>query len=137
MARCPMNILDLIVGPVMKIVDKLVPDPAAKAAMQLQVLQLNQAGEFKDLDDQLQRDLAQIDVNKAEASTDLFRGGWRPFIGWVSGVGLAYQYILRPLVIGFTSMPFPELGLETLMPLMFGMLGLGAYRTAEKIKGGK
>lgn len=132
-----MNILDLIVGPVMKIVDKLVPDPAAKAAMQLQVLQLNQAGEFKDLDDQLQRDLAQIDVNKAEASTDLFRGGWRPFIGWVSGVGLAYQYILRPLVIGFTSMPFPELGLETLMPLMFGMLGLGAYRTAEKIKGGK
>lgn len=130
-----MNILDLIAGPVFKIIDKLIPDPAAKAQAQLQILQLNQAGEFKEIDTELQRDLAQIDVNKTEASTDLFRGGWRPFIGWVSGVGLGYQYIVRPLLVGFTKMTFPELGLETLMPLMFGMLGLGAYRTAEKVKG--
>jgi len=30
---------------------------------------------------------------------------------------------------------FPQLDLGTMMPLLFGMLGLGAYRTVEKIQG--
>lgn len=131
-----MNVLEIIAGPVFRVIDKIIPDPAAKQAAQLEAMRMAQAGEFKEIDTQLQRDLAQIAVNQAEAqSPDFFRAGWRPFIGWVSGVGLAYQYVVRPLAVGFTGQVFPELGLETLMPLMFGMLGLGAYRTAEKVKG--
>ena len=30
---------------------------------------------------------------------------------------------------------FPQMDLETMIPLLFGMLGLGAYRTAEMVRG--
>ena len=136
-----MNVLDIVAGPILKIIDKLIPDPQAKAAAQLEAMKLAQAGEFKDIDAQLQRDLAQIGVNQAEAqSPDLFRSGWRPFVGWTCGGGLFYQILLRPL-LGWAAqnlwqwMPPPSLEMDTLLTLLFGLLGLGAYRTAEKIKG--
>jgi hypothetical protein len=83
----------------------------------------------------------QIQTNQAEAaSPNVFTSGWRPFVGWVCGAALAYQYILRPLVAWAFAMaghPLPEMpGLDdTLWELLFGMLGLGSLRTVEKIKG--
>ncbi len=136
-----MNVLDLIAGPVLKIIDKLIPDPQAKAQAQLQALQLAQAGEFKDIDTQLQRDLAQIAVNQAEAqSSDFFRAGWRPFVGWICGLGLAVQFLVGPIASWVGAMmghvlAFPTLDMGTLMTLLAGMLGLGTLRTAEKVKG--
>ncbi len=136
-----MNVLDLIAGPVLKIIDKLIPDPQAKAQAQLQALQLAQAGEFKDIDTQLQRDLAQITVNQAEAqSSDFFRAGWRPFVGWICGLGLAVQFLVGPIASWVGAMmghvlAFPTLDMGTLMTLLAGMLGLGTLRTAEKVKG--
>lgn len=135
-----MNIMDLITGPVFHVIDKLLPDPVAKAAAQLQLLQLNQAGEFKELDNQLQRDLAQIGVNNTEAASPCaFRGGWRPFIGWVCGVGLAYQFLLQPLLAWGSSIRHlpvpPTLDLGTLVTILGGLLGLGAMRTTERIQG--
>lgn len=136
-----MNVLDLIAGPLFKVIDKLIPDPAQKLAAQQHALDLAQAGEFKDIDTQLQRDLAQIAVNQAEAqSTDLFRAGWRPFVGWVCGVGLAVQFLIGPLatwLAGLLNHPlaFPPLDMGTLLTLLAGMLGLGTLRTTEKIKG--
>jgi hypothetical protein len=136
-----MNVLDLIAGPVLKIIDKLIPDPAAKAAAQLEAMRLAQAGEFKEIDTQLQRDLAQIAVNQVEAqSNDFFRAGWRPFVGWICGVGLGVQFLVAPLaswvaaLIGH-AIAFPTLDMGTLMTLLAGMLGLGTLRTAEKVKG--
>lgn len=136
-----MNILDLVAGPVLKIIDKLIPDPQAKAAAQLEAMKLAQAGEFKEIDTQLQRDLAQIAVNQVEAeSTDFFRAGWRPFVGWICGVGLGVQFLVAPIaswvaaLIGH-AIAFPALDMGTLMTLLAGMLGLGTLRTAEKIKG--
>jgi hypothetical protein len=136
-----MNVLDIVAGPVLKIIDKLIPDPQAKAAAQLEALKLAQAGEFKDIDTQLQRDLAQITVNQTEAaSPDFFRSGWRPFVGWVCGVGLATQFLVSPLATWVAmlmghAIAFPPLDMNTLMTLLAGMLGLGTLRTAEKIKG--
>lgn len=136
-----MNILDIVAGPVLQIIDKLIPDPAAKAAAQLEAMKLAQAGEFKDIDTQLQRDLAQIGVNQAEAaSPDFFRAGWRPFVGWICGVGLAVQFLVGPLATwgsGLAGHPlaFPSLDMGTLMTLLAGMLGLGTLRTAEKVRG--
>jgi hypothetical protein len=79
-------------------------------------------------------DVAQSQVNAAEATTDLFRGGWRPFIGWVCGLGLTYQFIAYPVLHGYYLQLTP-LDTNSLMWLVTGMLGLGAYRTFEKVKG--
>ena len=87
--------------------------------------------------------VAQTEVNKVEAgSGNLFIAGWRPACGWACVGGLVYQVMFRPIVgwimsnIFHWSLP-PELDINTLGTLLFGMLGLGAYRSAEKIKGTK
>lgn len=83
----------------------------------------------------------QIDTNKAEAaSPSVFTSGWRPFIGWICGMALAYQYLARPLAawaFAIAGHPLPVMpGLDdSLWELLFGMLGLGGLRTFEKIKG--
>lgn len=127
-----------------KVFDKLFPNPEEKAKAQYELFKLQQEGAFKELEAELQMAQGQMDINKAEAeSPDFFRGGWRPFIGWVCGLGLAYQFIFRPLLT-FTLMvaetkvqALPALEMETLMTLLLGMLGLGGLRTAEKLKGVK
>ena len=84
---------------------------------------------------------AQTDINKEEAkSSSLFVSGWRPAIGWVCALALAYQYLLRPLggtfaaLIGVAIPPLPGLD-DNLWQLMMGMLGMGGLRTFEKVQG--
>jgi len=89
----------------------------------------------------------QIEINKIEAaSTSLFKGGWRPALGWICGIGFFYQFILRTILpwcldvstrifqISINIPPLPPLDSGTLMSLTMGMLGLGAFRTFEKVK---
>lgn len=136
-----LNPLSPLIQAGMKIIDKIIPDPAAKSEAQLKMVTLAQAGEFKQLDAELAMITAQTDVNKVEAaSTNLFVSGWRPFIGWVCGLGLMAQFIVAPLFTWISTLvghptPFPPLDLGTLGTLLFGMLGLGAMRTTEKING--
>jgi hypothetical protein len=126
-----------------KIGERIFPDPAQKAAAQLEVLKLAQAGDFKTLEADLQLALAQADINKVEAaSPDFFRSGWRPFVGWICGLGLAYQFLFLPIASGLApallpgaAVHFPPLEMQTLLTLLGGMLGLGGFRTAEKLKG--
>jgi len=125
-----------------KVFDKLFPNPEEKAKAQLELFKLQQEGAFKELEAELTLATGQMEINKAEAqSTDFFRGGWRPFIGWVCGFGLAYQFLFRPiltfvLMVAETKVQtLPTLELDTLMTLLFGILGLGAMRTTEKLKG--
>ena len=126
----------------LKIIEKVIPDPQAKAQAQLELMKLTQAGEFKQLEADLQLAQGQMDINKAEAlSNDNFRGGWRPFIGWVCGTGFAVQFVFGPLATWVAALygkvvVFPEMDTATMMPLLFGMLGLGAYRTYEKVQRG-
>lgn len=89
-----------------------------------------------------QLDLAQIEVNKAEAaSASMFVAGWRPFIGWVCGCAFAYNLIMQPFMqfvlsaAGYPPSSLPELDSELLGWAMGGMLGLGTMRTVEKVKG--
>ena len=125
----------------LKVLDRVLPDPAQKAAAQLELLKLQQAGEFKQLEADLQLALAQTEVNKVEAaSADPFKSGWRPAAGWVCVLGLLYQFLLQPLLAwgsviqGYAAPPVLELG--DLYGLLFGMLGLGAYRSFEKTRKG-
>lgn len=122
------------------IVDKLIPDPKLAAETKLKAIELAQSGQLAQLDADLKQALGQIEVNKVEAGTDLFRGGWRPFIGWICGIGLGMQFIASPLLtwVGMLAghnIAFPALDISVLMTLLFGMLGLGTLRTQEKLKG--
>lgn len=123
------------------LLDKILPDPGAAAEAKLKVMEMAQRGELAALDADMRLALGQLEVNKAEASTDLFRGGWRPACGWVCAFGLAYNFVLRPLlpwVVGLTGhqvAPLPAIDTDTLMVLLTGMLGLAGFRSYDKVKG--
>lgn len=131
----------LIIPAITQVLDKIIPDPQAAAEAKLRALELAQKGDLAALDAELRLALGQLEVNKAEATTDMFRGGWRPAVGWVCVVGLAYQFILQPLLpwlvalFGAQVPPLPAIDNETLMVLLTGMLGLGGLRTIERVKG--
>ena len=82
--------------------------------------------------------VAQIELNKKEAGhRTVFVAGWRPFIGWVCGVALAYNFIIRDLFIWIAkpeTIP-PALQMDHLITVLTGMLGLAGLRTFEKVKG--
>lgn len=131
-----------ILDAAIKIIDKIIPDPAAKAEAKLKVLELEQSGWLKELEAEKELALGQLEVNKIEAaSPDFFRGGWRPAVGWTCATGLAVQFVLAPLlpwivgVFGKKVAPIPSLDLEVLLTLLAGLLGLGSFRTVEKLKG--
>lgn len=132
------NLLLPILGTVL---EKVLPDPKAAADAKLKMLEMAQAGQLAALDAEVKLAVGQIEVNKAEASNpSMFVSGWRPAVGWVCALALAYQYLLRPLgtfVAGSMGWPVAEMPAldESLWGLLFGMLGLGGLRSMEKIKG--
>lgn len=129
-----------LIPAVTQILDKVLPDPQAAADAKLKMLELAQRGELAQLNAETQLAQGQIDVNKIEAGSDsLFKSGWRPAAGWTCVGGLFYQIILRP-IFGWAAANLwawstpPSLEMDTLMTLLFGLLGLGAYRTFEKTR---
>ena len=78
----------------------------------------------------------QNEVNKIEAQhRSIFVAGWRPFIGWVCGVALLYNFILRDIIAWvFPEQIPPALQMDHLITILLGMLGLGGLRTYEKLK---
>ena len=83
----------------------------------------------------------QLDINKEEAkSPSIFVSGARPFIMWVCGFGCAWNWLFLPIVkvgllIGGIQVTVSPADLTEMMPLLLGMLGLGGYRTIEKLNG--
>lgn len=89
----------------------------------------------------------QLEINKAEAGNpSMFVAGWRPFIGWVGGFAMAYQFILYPfLVWGWSLMqakgvvpqhldPPPPLDANILWTIVTGMLGIAGMRSFDKMQ---
>lgn len=90
----------------------------------------------------------QVEINKIEAGSDsLYKSGWRPAVGWVCVAGLAFTFVIKPLLpwlvqvagipFGYVSAlpPMPDIPMGDLTILLAGMLGLGGFRTFEKVKG--
>lgn len=124
------------------LIDKIFPDKQAADEAKIKLMELTQKGELAQLDAELQLALGQIETNKIEAaSTDPFRAGWRPMAGWACSLGLFYEFLLRPIlpwVIGLSGAeisPMPNLDMDQLMVLLGGLLGLGGFRSYERIKG--
>jgi hypothetical protein len=113
------------------ILDDLFTSDEERAKARLALMQVEQLPALKN-----------IELNMQEAKhSSIFVAGWRPFIGWVCGAGLAYQIILRPLIewgfliAGQVIQNPPSLDLKELIALLCYLLGYGGYRTYEKVKG--
>ena len=88
-----MALLSALIGPVTGLLDKFVEDKDQKAAL---------AHEISTMADRHAQELAlaQVEVNKAEAASgSVWKGGWRPFVGWVCGTAFAYHFVIQPLAI--------------------------------------
>lgn len=126
--------LSALIAPVSSLLDKFVEDKDQKAALAHEIATMSEKHAQ-------QLAMAQIEVNKAEAASgSIFKGGWRPFIGWTCGFAFAYHFILQPLLVfGVTlygaQIDLPEFDMSSLMTVLMGMLGLGGLRTFEKNKG--
>jgi hypothetical protein len=123
------------IEPVADLLGKFVPDQTEKLKLAHEIATLTEKQAHSIA-------MAQIDVNKVEAaSNSIFKGGWRPFIGWVCGTAFAYHFVLQPLLIfvmtylGYPVPELPEFDMASLMTVLGGLLGLGGLRTFEKYKG--
>ena len=114
-----------LVGPVTGLLDKFIEDKDQKNAL---------AHEIATMSERHAQELAKghLDVNKTEAAhKSLFVAGWRPCIGWVCALGLFYNTIVANLLGIWVEVP--EIDTTLLVPVMMGMLGLGAMRSYEKV----
>jgi hypothetical protein len=138
-----MSIWDTVAAPIIAIINKVVPDKAAAAAAVAQLNTMQLQGALQDELLQLQSvTSAQSDVDKVEAaSASWWVAGWRPYVGWVCGTGLAISCIIAPLFTWISTLaghptPFPALNDPLLQGTLAGMLGLGHItRTVEKVQG--
>ena len=122
-------------------IEKIWPDPVKRAEEIRKLEEMRQRGDLEELNAKVKLLTGQMDINKVEAaSSDRFVSGWRPFVGWVCGFGLAYAAILEPLMRfiatlrGYTG-AFPVIDTSITMQVLLGMLGLGVMRMREKEKG--
>ena len=124
-----------LIGPVTSLLDKFIEDKDQKnkLAHEIATMAEKQAHEAN---------MIQAETNKEEAThRSVWVAGWRPFIGWVCGVALAWHFVLSPVIIFLAAwfnvvLPtLPVFDMGSLMTVLMGMLGLGGLRTFEKTKG--
>lgn len=123
-----------------KVIDRLWPDPAQASQAKLELYKMQQSGELATLASETELAKGQLEVNAEEAkNSSLLVAGWRPFIGWVCGAAFAWNWIGLPAGLFIAALLGKELHLSQadmseMLPVLLGMLGLGALRTTEKIK---
>ncbi len=115
---------------VAKVVDTFVETEEEKKAAAILLMKVQQ-----------EPDKWQAEINKIEAGhRSIFIAGWRPFIGWVGGIGLAFHFVVSPLIhwyvaITNSDLVVPQLNTEGLISIVLALLGLAATRTYEKQHG--
>jgi hypothetical protein len=134
MAGPLLALLPTLLPALTEVLDRVVPDQAAAAKAKLEM-------EARLLEAATQQAGQQAAINQVEAANaSLFVSGWRPFIGWVCGAGLAWAFLLAPMLgwllpaTGVVAV-LPVLQMEYLLELVVAMLGLGALRSFEKMRG--
>lgn len=146
-----LNPLGGVVGAVAQGLDALFTSDEERLRAQIDMRKLDLEERRIDLDGyRVDADLlkGQQEINREEAKhASVFVAGWRPALGWMCVLGLAYQYAAHPLLTwlwaalqapgwipaGLASPP--ALDLSELMTLLLGMLGLSVNRSWDKHKG--
>lgn len=112
-----------------KVIDRVWPDPTEAEKNKLEALRTVMASE-----------MAIHATNQAEAQhPSMFVAGWRPFIGWMGGMGIGYAFLVQPLAtwaattFGFPALPSLDTGVLT--TIVMTMLGFSGMRTYEKMQG--
>lgn len=138
----------MIIGGLVEVVGKIADDLITTDKERLDAqLEMKRLGiEEQKIDAGLAQ--GQLEVNKVEAAhTSVWVSGWRPAVGWVSVAGLAYNFLAHPFLLWAWALfqangwvpthmlPPPSVDVEALLVLLGGILGLGVYRTAERVKG--
>jgi hypothetical protein len=126
---------------ILNIIDQAIPDKDAAAKAKHDVT-------MKVLENEQNLIQGQIDINKIEAANvSIFVSGWRPFVGWICGLALFWQFMGYDLSVWVVSVAqfvnpaikdfsVPKLvGSENLLEIVFAMLGLAGFRSFEKYKG--
>ena len=129
-----MTILRSLINPIAGLLDKFIEDKDQSnvLAHQIATMAERHAQELAN---------GQLEVNKVEAAhKNMFVAGWRPAVGWICAIGMAGNFILIPmanfaLALSESEVSIPLISLSEMMPVLMGMLGLGAMRTVEKAKG--
>ena len=114
------------------LIERFVPDPAAKQAAEMEMFRLAADGELKQV-------IAQLEINAREAQhQSIFVAGWRPFFGWCGGIGFLYATLIQPVMVWYGASRGwptpPDVNLDLLWVVVTGMLGIGGLRTFEKVQ---
>ena len=120
-----MSIGNALIGPLSGLLDKFIEDKDQKYALAHEIATMSERHAHEALK-------GQLEINKVEAAhKSLFVAGWRPAIGWVCMLGLLYNTIIANVLSIWIEVP--EVDTTLLVPVMMGMLGLGAMRSYEKV----
>ena len=126
-----LNILGDALGGVLKPITGIINKRVEDRDLRNKLLHDLRSAELKG---ELQLVLAQVQLNAAEAKhRSVFVAGWRPFVGWVCGLGMAINFVVIPVASPWVQIVPTDMA--TMMPVLLGMLGLGGLRTFEKVKG--
>jgi hypothetical protein len=122
-----LNIVKQLIGPVTGVLEKVIPDRDLrdKLAHEISTMAEKHANEIAK---------SQIEVNKVEAAGNWFQASWRPLCGYVCVLGLAINFLVSPVAAAF-QVNVPQADMGEMMPILLGMLGLGAMRTYERKQG--
>jgi len=132
-----MSILNALIGPVTGLLDSVITDKDERARLAHEIATMSEKHAQQAL-------LGQLEINKAEAASgSLFKGGWRPMVGWIAALSFGYTYLLYPIIGAFYGHYFefnfdeiaPKLDDGPMLTVLAGMLGIGTLRTYEKQKG--
>tara|TARA_R110000822_G_scaffold84867_3_gene199018 strand:- start:2955 stop:3425 length:471 start_codon:yes stop_codon:yes gene_type:complete len=144
----PLNVLESLFDIGQTTIERIWPDPIKRAEELRKLEEIKQKGDLAYLDSHVRLLTGQLEINVAEAKHDnLFIAGWRPFIGWIGGMAMLYQFIIYPILLWVWSIlvikdiipnginPPPLLDSGALFSIVAAMLGIGAQRSYDKKQG--
>lgn len=129
----PTWLLNILGGPIIQKILDFIPDPAERARQQFELQKAM-------MEEAAKAEADQRDINKEEAkNANLFVSGWRPAVGWLCVITLAYQWLMIPIVtwsvsaMGWAVPLLPALNKDDAQTLLYALLGVAGLRTVDKM----
>lgn len=124
---------------VSNIVGKFLTSKGDKAKMLSEISFKLAEQETKLIDALVKSDVAQIEINKIEAKKNGWKANARPLALWTCVVGFILSvltpYLSWTLALCGIDVPLPPTPPALLNTMLFGLLGLSAVRSHDKLKG--